>query len=229
MCISPQPWEATGIETQEKTFTEIKRLFDSCLNPDVNLTDEDYKTAAESLGVEVEIVRAVAKVESPRGPFDEEGHPTILFERHYFHDLTGGKFDKTNPKISNASSGGYGKFREQYGKLAEAYELNSSAALQSASWGKFQIMGKNYKAAGFASVEEMVASMMKSEKNQLTAFVSFIKSDAKMLSALKNKSWADFAKRYNGPKYAKNAYDTNLKAAYDEEVRKKPKPLLGSK
>ncbi|NBT89135.1 MAG: DUF3380 domain-containing protein, partial [Flavobacteriaceae bacterium] len=31
---------------------------------------------------------------------------------------------------------------------------------------------------------------------------------------LKAKDWAGFAKGYNGPAYAKNAYDTKLAGAY---------------
>ena len=213
--------EAMAMFARQEAMEAIKRLFDSCLNPEVSLSAADFQAAADKLDVEVELIRAVASVESPRGPFDENGHPTILFERHYFHHLTQGKYDQTHPAISHAVAGGYGKFRAQYGKLEEAYNLDPSAALQSASWGKFQIMGRNYQAAGFASVEDLVAAMMKSEKNQLEAFVSFVKSDSKLLGALKKKSWADFARGYNGAGYAKNEYDTKLKTAYENEVRNK--------
>jgi hypothetical protein len=198
----------------------IQRLFDACLNPETSISDPAWLKAAQDLNVDVESVKAVAQVESKKSPFDEEGHPTILFERHYFHRLTHGAYDKKHPKISSATAGGYGKFREQYGKLQEAYLLDPSAALESASWGKFQIMGANYKQAGFLHVEEMVASMMISEQNQLDAFVKFVGSDKAMKKALKDKDWAVFARRYNGPGYKKNDYDVNLKAAYDAEKKK---------
>jgi hypothetical protein len=215
----------TDIAAQMEAMVAIKTLFNSCRSPEISLTARDYEDAAEELDVEVEAIKAVAAVESKRDPFDEEGRPSILFERHYFHDLTGGAYDKSHPEISNKArypSGGYGKYRAQYGKLEKAYGLKVSAALQSVSWGKFQIMGKNYELAGFESVEQMVASMMKSERNHLLAFVQFVKSQPGMLSALKNKEWAKFARLYNGPDYAANNYDVELKKAYDAEVRKRP-------
>jgi hypothetical protein len=33
---------------------------------------------------------------------------------------------------------------------------------------------------------------------------------------LPKKRWADFAKKYNGPAYRKNNYDTKLQAAYEK-------------
>ena len=35
------------------------------------------------------------------------------------------------------------------------------------------------------------------------------------LSNLKAKDWAGFAKKYNGPGYAQNAYDQKLRNAYE--------------
>lgn len=88
--------------------------------------------------------------------FDDYGRPRILFERHYFPRLTQGRYDKRHPDISNSLAGGYGKFSAQYGKLERAYVLDAVAALESASWGRFQIMGSNYRDAGFVSVQEFV-------------------------------------------------------------------------
>ncbi|MDD4881534.1 MAG: N-acetylmuramidase domain-containing protein [Gallionellaceae bacterium] len=70
-----------------------------------------------------------------------------MYERHYFHRLTNGKYSKKHPDISNSLSGGYGKFSAQYGKLERAFNLDPEAALKSASWGRFQIMGNNHQAA----------------------------------------------------------------------------------
>ena len=142
------------------------------------------------------------------------GRPRILFERHYFHRLTSGRYDKKHGRISARLSGGYGKFSVQYAKLEEAYGLAPDAALRSASWGRFQIMGNNHRAAGFATVDAFVEAMMQSEVAQLNAFVSFVASDKTMLSALRRKDWAAFAKAYNGAGYRKNLYDEKLEAAY---------------
>lgn len=168
--------------------------------------------AAKGLGCEVAAIKAVVLTETPRGAFDDQGRPSILYERHYFHRLTKGKYD-SDPVLSNKDSGGYGKYSAQYGKLNKAIALDKSAALQSASWGAFQIMGENYKAAGFASVDDFVQGMG-TMQGQLNAFVTFIKNTPPLQTALQNKHWATFARTYNGPKYKKNDYDTKLANNY---------------
>lgn len=85
-----------------------------------------------------------------RGAFHSEGRPTILFERHKFHLHTAGKYDVSNPEISNKLPGGYGLFSEQHPKLEKAKTLDKDAALKSASWGAFQIMGENLSRLGSA-------------------------------------------------------------------------------
>ncbi|MBV9889428.1 MAG: N-acetylmuramidase family protein [Rhizobacter sp.] len=190
-------------------------LFTACLNPTRGLSDADYGRAAAALGAEIAAVQAVADVETSGNAFDDHGRPRILFERHYFHRLTAGRFGATHAAISDATAGGYGKFSEQYGKLEEAYGLDADAALRSASWGRFQIMGDNCKAAGFASVREFVIALTQSEAAHLDAFVAFVGSDRGMAEALRTKDWASFARRYNGSGYAKNDYDNKIKQSYD--------------
>ena len=202
---------------QEKKSTEpdLGFLFRQCNNPKRGLTEEDYNAAATQLKVEVAAIKAVAEVETTGNAFDKEGRPRILFERHYFHRLTGGKYDKKNPNISNKKAGGYGKFSAQYGKLERAYQLDANAALRSASWGRFQIMGDNYQSAGFNTVKKFVLAMTQSELEHLKAFTNFVEHNKSMLKALQDKDWAGFASKYNGAGYKKNDYDTKLKAAYE--------------
>lgn len=194
-------------------------LFTSCLNPERGLEEKDYLAAADELKVEVAAIKAVAEVETSGNAFDSEGRPRILFERHYFHRLTNGKYSKKHPDISNTSAGGYGKFSAQYGKLERAFKLDAQAALKSASWGRFQIMGNNHQAAGHDTVESFVLSMTKSEAEHLRAFTSFIKHNPALLKALRDKQWSGFASGYNGPGYKNNAYDTKLEAAYKRFVQ----------
>ena len=189
-------------------------LFRSCLNPARGISDDAHTAAATSLGVDIATIKAVADVETSGDAFDALGRPRILFERHYFHRLTSGRFDLTHARVSARSAGGYGKFSAQYGKLEEAYALDADAALRSASWGRFQIMGDNFIAAGFSSSQAFVKAMTQSEEAQLRAFVSFVRSRSAMAEALGKKHWAAFAKAYNGPGYAKNRYDTKLAASY---------------
>lgn len=204
------PWWCTTV----LLLPDVRYLFNSCRNPERGLSETDYAQAATDLGVEVAAIKAVAEVETAGEAFDEMGRPRILYERHYFHRFTNGRFDKSNPTLSNKSAGGYGKFSAQYGKLEEAYQLDPTAALKSASWGRFQIMGSNHAAAGHATVQEFVDALARSEAAHLQAFVAFVGANATMKAALQKKNWATFAKAYNGPKYAENEYDTKMAAAY---------------
>lgn len=180
------------------------------------LVPEDFRRAATSLAVDVPCIKAVAQVEAPNGGFLSTGEPTILFERHVFSERTQGRFDATHPHISNPVGGGYGLTAAQHGRLAEAAALDRTAALESASWGKFQIMGFNHVAAGYSELQTFINAMYHSESKQLDAFVSFLKKDrgGAMQRALQAKEWAVFARLYNGPGYAKHNYDGRLRDAY---------------
>ena len=112
--------------------------------------------------------------------------------------------------------GGYGRFSEQYAKLDRAVKLDREAALRSASWGAFQIMGDNYREAGYASVDAFVEAEKRSVQDHLGALVSYIQANPAMLRALQNKDWAGFAKAYNGPSYRENDYDTKMRRSYEQ-------------
>jgi hypothetical protein len=180
------------------------------------LTELDYQIAAHELSTGVAEIRTVAHVESKGAGFLPDGqHVTILLERHIFSRETKGRFDKAHPDISNPIPGGYGAAGlNQWKRFNKAFALDPQAAMKSASWGKWQIMGFNHKACGFETVGEFVDAMKSGEPAQLAAFVSFIKSNRKLLKALQGRRWAAFASIYNGPNYQINAYDTKLAAAY---------------
>lgn len=177
------------------------------------LTEDDFARAARAIGCSVPAVKAVCAVEAPRGGFLPSGQPTILFERHQFSKRTGRKFDASHPDISNRDAGGYVGGEAEHGRLLAATELDRTAALESTSWGKFQIMGFNHEAAGFASLQDFINAMYTSEGVQLDAFISFILHEG-LADELRELRWADFARRYNGSAYAINRYDTKLAAAY---------------
>ena len=44
--------------------------------------------------------------------------------------------------------------------------------------------------------------------------MELVASSPARLQALRNKDWAGFALRYNGPEYAKFSYDKKMAAAY---------------
>ena len=193
------------------------------------MTDADIESAAAGIGCAVAAVRAVIDVES-RGGFLSDKRPKILFERHYFSRLTGKRFDGQHPDIANPTYGGYLGGTREYGRLEKAIELDRDAALKSASWGAFQIMGDNHAMVGFADVGDFVKAMVKDEAGQLDAFVAFVKS-ARLDDELIRRDWAGFARGYNGPAYKRWKYDEKLAAAYAIHSRggartDSPRPVL---
>lgn len=178
------------------------------------LTEADYVAAAQALGCEVAAIKAVAEVEAAGAGFHSTGEPKILFERHWFSRLTKGKFNTHAPDISNTKAGGYSGGLAEHARLAKAVKLDRNAALQSASWGKFQIMGFNFARAGFKTLQEFINAMFTSERAQLDAFVAFIKADLRLVMALRGRNFTRFASIYNGPGYAENDYDTKMYKAY---------------
>lgn len=180
------------------------------------LTDVDFLRAATSIGCTVAAIKAVCEVESPKGGFNLDGSCVTLFEGHWFHKLTGGKYSALHPTISYRSwtKVHYGKnWVAEKGRLDRAMSLDRDAAIQSASWGRFQIMGFNYKRCGFATVEAFYAAMIKSEAEQLQAFVAFIKSQG-LGDELANLDFDGFAYVYNGPAYKQNRYAEKMRAAH---------------
>jgi hypothetical protein len=197
------------------------------------LTAEDYAAAAKELGCEAAAIEAVARTETKTSPWDKEGRPTILFERHKFSHHSKRAFDRSHPDLSSpkqynnkSTNKGdhYGSFALQYVKLRRAAMLHEQAALKAASWGAFQILGENHVASGFGSVDDFVSAMMRSERDHLDAFVSFIKSSSVLLKAIREKDWTTFASRYNGPGYKTNDYDTKMKNWYEKLTAPKVKP-----
>jgi len=169
-------------------------------------------TMASNLGVHVAEIWTVLAVETSGCGYLPDKRPQILFERHIFHRLTKGKYDDGD--ISAAGAGGYGlRGAAQYLRIGKAIKKNRNAALQSASWGIGQIMGTNYKLAGFEDAEDMVAAMSESEDRQLTAMAAFL-AETGLRASLQSHDWASFARGYNGSNYAANRYDIRLNAEY---------------
>lgn len=179
------------------------------------ITRSDYQAVAARLGCEWEAVAAIAQVESgPLGGFGQDGRPIILFERHLFSRKTQSRFDQSNPTVSNRTAGGYPRSQaDRWAQLTEAYGLDPAAALESASYGRFQVLGQNYPNLQMANAHEYVSKLARSEKDQLEAFEGFIRANG-LADELQRLDWAGFARRYNGPSYATNQYDTRMAEAY---------------
>jgi len=179
------------------------------------LSQSDYERAASRIGCEAAVIKAVDRVESAGMGMLADGTPKILFEAHIFSRLTGGKYDQSHPHISsrNWNQGLYKGGAAEHKRLQEAVGLDRQAALKSASWGRYQILGSNWREAGFDSLQGFINAMYDSEGAHLDAFVSFVKNRG-LADELIRKDWAGFARGYNGPGYLNNRYDTKLEQAY---------------
>ncbi|MEZ3136953.1 N-acetylmuramidase domain-containing protein [Stutzerimonas kunmingensis] len=187
------------------------------------LKRQDLQQAADRLGVPLASVMAVNQVESRGEGFASNGRPVILFERHVMHarlqanGLSEAEADALaakHPALVNRKAGGYIGGTAEHQRLAQAQQIHAVAALESASWGLFQIMGYHWQRLGYLDAQHFADTMALSEAAQLDAFVSFIETDPALHKALKGRKWAEFARRYNGPNYARNLYDVKLARAY---------------
>jgi N-acetylmuramidase len=190
------------------------------------LSQADLDEVAAAINVERAAVKSVYEVEAQGAGFLGL-KPKILFEGHIFWRLleqagkrpqqfVAGNEDVLYPAwTTRFYLGGL----QEHDRLEKAKAIDESLALQSASWGLFQIMGSNYQAAGFDSVENFIAAMQQSERAHLDAFASFISEtryqSVTLRELLAAKEWGKFARAYNGPGYRTNKYDTKLQSAYE--------------
>ncbi|MCV6588707.1 MAG: N-acetylmuramidase family protein [Marinobacterium sp.] len=189
----------------------------------LHLEESDLIDAATQLDVDLPAVKAVHTIESKGHGFLADGRPVILFERHIMlrrlkeHGVDPEPWlkDDRYTGVVNVRSGGYIGGADEHNRLSAASTIHADAALESCSWGLFQIMGYHWQRLGYDSIHQFVALMAEHERNQLEAFVRFVKHDSAIHRALQRHDWTDFARRYNGSGYAKNRYDTKLAAAWD--------------
>lgn len=199
----------------------LDALPERTFSPILGVSDDHIASVAADLGVEVCAIKSVAHVESSGSAYYASGKPVIKYERHIFDRETESKFSTIFPLISNSSMRHVYGEDNNYDLLYKAVNLDRDAALKSVSWGKFQIMGFNYKAAGYSNVEDFVTAMHKSEKIQFDAFVSFLKNDSERHAALKEKNWEKFTAKYNGGGWRKTNpnYPTRMKDFYEACVK----------
>ena len=185
------------------------------------LTIEQIQQQAEKLGIETAALQAIHEVECRGSGFNLDNMPVILFVRHVMRQrLIANKFFSIAEKMEirrsdlcNKSSGAYGLYSAQHGRLIAAVQYHRESALGSCSWGIGQVMGYHWKSLGYASLQAFINAMYKDEASQLEAMCRYIKVN-NLVNALKNNDWKAFALGYNGKAYAKNNYDIKLANAY---------------
>lgn len=185
------------------------------------LTADQINKAAKSIDVKPAAIRAVVEVESSGGGFLKCGRPKILFEGHIFwtqlqaKGISPSKHKAGHEDILYPSwtRKHYKGGAAEYDRLNKALQINRKAALASASWGMFQVMGFNYFVTEYKDIETFVKAQYESEYEHLKAFLGFVERN-RLTGHLKARNWAKFASGYNGKDYKKNRYDEKLAAAY---------------
>ena len=185
---------------------------------------------ARRFNVEVAVIRAIQEVESGGSGYLSDGRPKILFEGHIFWSELRKVGIDPNTKVRGNEDILYQRWVKthykggaaEYTRLEKAIRIHRIAALKSASWGEYQIMGFNHSAAGYPDVESFVEAIKQGQgnTNNINALMGFLKAN-NILRFVQgaNKNWAAFAERYNGPGYKQNRYDTKLAAAYEKHKR----------
>ena len=190
------------------------------------LKESDLVAGAKRLGVSVNVIKAIAEVETQGAGFLDNGRPKILFERHRMYFYLIQKFGKTKanefmanyPSIVNNKTGNYLGGSAEYTRLSIAKQIDVECALQSASWGRFQLMGENWKTLGYVSAQEFVSQHEQNEGLQFEAFLRYCETKSgviddeswKLIDALREENWHVVFSLYNGRNYKKLGYDSKF-------------------
>ncbi|EAU41530.1 hypothetical protein FP2506_13894 [Fulvimarina pelagi HTCC2506] len=181
---------------------------------------EAAKQVASETGVGPDVLLAVSLVETRAVPFaDVEGRaePLIRFEGHYF-DRRLSSPEQARARAEGLASPRAGRIKNPVGQAARwalferACRIDAEAACGSVSWGLCQVMGSHGKALGYASAEALSEAARRSIDGQLDIAARFL-SLGRLADRLADGDYAGFARRYNGPGYRRNAYDTKIATA----------------
>lgn len=187
---------------------------------------------ARQIGVQWAALSAIIKIESGGkllAQINGRPEPLIRFEGHYFDKYLSSS-DQARARILGLASPKAGAIQnpvsqaERWNLLARAQLIDKQAALKATSWGIGQVMGANYHWLGFSSVNALVANARSGPKGQLDLMMRYIQR-AKLVPALQALDFEEFARRYNGPFYAKHGYHVKLQKAYELNLRHLPAPL----
>lgn len=225
-CAAAKPDESSivnGAQTEDTAAADSAKIAEEDSLRYKTLTLDDYKAVAEELNIPVAAIRAVVEIEAGTAceGFNADHTPLINFDVSMFRqaarrrNINLNKYKSTHAVVFNPPNRKkYGSQQAaQYARLHSAMSIDTVAALEGVFWGMFQIGGFNWKLCGYDSVQDFVADMAHSERRQLEIFAKFIKA-AKFDGYLRNRQWAKFSMRYNGPGYKKHRYDTRMAALY---------------
>lgn len=191
--------------------------------------------ASLRLQCDLATIMAVSTVEAgPYGAFLPTGEPVVLFEPHWFSRLTGGRHDWKKVPVSVGlhdpltarwrvisrpqwTPGTYGPVSVQHRRLSYAATLDRDAALKSASWGLYQVLGVNHVRAGHPTIQSFVNAAYRDVDAHLDMFVSYVLSDPRLAVAIRHRDWKTVTKLYNGTGQV-DYYASRLDKAYTAAV-----------
>lgn len=179
------------------------------------LSDTDLPKLGHLIGVGEDEIHAILDVESAGSGFDGQGRLKALYEPHlaYAYSFGGTRARLVQAGLAYPRWGQQPYPHESYTRIDAAAAIDETIAAKSTSWGLGQILGSNYKVAGFGTPQEMIAAFADSEYEQLRGVINFLIANH-LDGAVRAHNWAALARGYNGAGYAKNQYDTKLAQAF---------------
>lgn len=208
----------------------VLRLLQMRVRDPKNLTATDFALAAKPLDCPPKHLAAFYYVESSGKGSGPDGRLKILFEPHIVSEVTKRALDKTDfdwqwggqpikvrlsypkwqPFTESIRRGSqWHPYKEshqgQWEMLASVYRLHPEA-LAGASYGGFQILGRNARSLGYGDGERgsheaaclhMIDDMCDGEKAHLEAALRFLKVNG-LVEALRRGDWETLARGYNG-------------------------------
>lgn len=156
------------------------------------------KKVLKDIGSKIPLARllAIIEVESSGSGFGKDGRLLLQFEPNVFSRRSGVPLDKLNKwtwdenKVDVQS--------KEWLAFEDASKLNPTIAMESTSWGLPQIMGFNFKLAGYSDVKSMVEAFKVSEYNQVKGLLNFINSNGALYSAVIAADYEKISEIYNG-------------------------------
>ena len=191
------------------------------------------QTLADQLAIGPGVAVAVLTVESGGRAFGSDRRMMIRFENHIFHDQWGQhhpdvfarhfafnpdhrwKNHRWRSATDQPWSGFHGDQSDEWEVLSFARTIDDTAARLCVAMGGPQIMGFNYAAVGYATVQGMFDAFASSERHQVAGFFSFVRSRGEeAVRTLQRFDFEGFAGFYNGPGQA-TAYGSLIRQTYE--------------
>ena len=170
---------------------------------------ENQTKAAEALRLDIEVVQAIEKVESGGNPSAMRFEPHLFIRKRPRHK-SAIPFTRGPSGFSTVAS------ETNLDAFRHAYSLDPLIAVQSTSWGLYQVLGSHLIALHDDDPEAAVLAFDSDpEGTSYDLFVRWFNANPLALMAARGKDWWRLAKHYNGPGQVER-YSKLLKEAYEE-------------